>query len=159
MIKINDELLENVSTKAKKSQRKRKNHNFHENASDTLQRMLNAIEPETYVCPHKHENPDKIEVFILLKGKALVVEFDNFGNISDFVVLSHQSGNFAVEIKPKIYHSIISLETETVVYELKNGPYNVEDDKYFADWAPREGDFNCSDFNKKTVNKCLEKSV
>ena len=59
-----------------------------------LQRMINALEPGTYCQPHKHENPDKVEAFILLTGKLLVVEFDDAGTVKQYVVLSHESGSF-----------------------------------------------------------------
>jgi cupin fold WbuC family metalloprotein len=148
MIKIDGKIIDRVVACAKTSERKRLNYNFHKNESDTLQRMLNAIEPGTYVQPHKHENPDKREVFILLKGNALVIEFDNFGEIKDFIILSREKQNYAVEIQPGNFHTIISLTEETVVYELKDGPYNVTNDKYFAEWAPKEGD---NDANKYLI--------
>ena len=59
MIIIDSKTLEDLSQKAKESKRKRINLNFHIGDSDLLQRFLNAMEPSTYVRPHKHENPDK----------------------------------------------------------------------------------------------------
>ena len=69
MIRIDKELLDSVSAKAKASPRLRVNFNFHEEAEDTLQRLLNAMEPGTYVQPHKHENPNKREAFLLKRIK------------------------------------------------------------------------------------------
>jgi len=60
------ELLNEVIQKAKNSPRGRMNYNFHDDLVDPINRMLNAFEPGTYIQPHKHENPDKREVFILL---------------------------------------------------------------------------------------------
>lgn len=157
MLKINEIMLKNLSEEAKKSERKRKNLNFHKEDSDTLQRLLNAIEPTTYCQPHKHENPDKREVFILLIGKLIVVEFDDFGNISDFIILSKETGNYAAEISPKTYHTIVSLEKNTVYYELKDGPYNIADDKKFAAWAPKEGTANCQNYIKEITEKRFSK--
>ena len=151
MIKVTSELLNKVSAKAVESPRKRINHNFHPLMNDPLQRLLNAIEPDTYIQPHKHENPDKREVFFILSGTALVVEFDENGNISDNVILNNSKGNFIVEIAEKTYHSIISLEKGTVVYEIKDGPYSPNDDKNFAKWAPKEGDANTLEFNLKIL--------
>jgi len=160
MIKIDKNLLNETSDFAKKSERKRKNYNFHKIAEDTLQRMLNAIEPGTYVQPHKHENPDKREAFIILRGKALVIEFDNFGNISDYFILDYSTENVAVEISAKVYHTLISLSSNTIVYELKDGPYKVENDKNFAKWAPKEGDTSVNEYLKNLIEKIeiLEKS-
>ena len=43
------------------SPRLRLNHNFHDDLADPINRMLNALEPGTYLQPHKHENPDKLD--------------------------------------------------------------------------------------------------
>jgi len=86
MIKINEEFIEITSAKAKTSKRRRMNYNFHKEDSATLQRMLNAMEPDTYIQPHKHEDPDKVEAFFALRGRILVVEFDDEGNISDHIL-------------------------------------------------------------------------
>ncbi|MBI9038027.1 MAG: WbuC family cupin fold metalloprotein [Bacteroidales bacterium] len=140
MIKINEELIEITSAKAKATKRLRMNYNFHKNPSATLQRMLNAIEPGTYIQPHKHENPDKVEAFFVLRGKILVIEFDDEGNISDHIILDPKKGNFGAEIAPRVWHSIISLEKNSVAYEVKDGPYDAKIDKHFATWAPAEDD-------------------
>jgi cupin fold WbuC family metalloprotein len=139
MITINRELASSVSEEAKKSARLRKNFNFHSDYADPVNRMLNALEPGTYVRPHKHESPDKCEVFILLIGKALVLRFDDAGAIIERAVLDNSQGLYGVEIAPREWHTIISLASGTVVYELKPGPYAPIDDKNFAPWAPAEG--------------------
>ena len=153
MIKINEEFIEETSAKAKTSKRRRMNYNFHKDPSATLQRMLNAIEPETYIQPHKHENPDKVEAFFVLRGKILVVEFDDEGNISDHIILDPLKGNFGAEIAPRKWHTIISLEKNSVAYEVKDGPYDANIDKNFASWAPSEGDPCAS----KYIQEILEK--
>jgi cupin fold WbuC family metalloprotein len=151
---INQKLLSDVSNEAKSSPRKRMNLNFHETLDATLQRMLNALEPDTYVQPHKHENPDKVEAFIILKGKILVVEFDDSGNIKESCVLSAENGSFGAEIQAKTWHCIIALEPESVVYEVKDGPYMPINDKNFATWAPKEGDPECLEYLKNIVRRC-----
>ncbi|MCG8539168.1 MAG: WbuC family cupin fold metalloprotein, partial [Clostridia bacterium] len=155
MIRITNSDLEQLSIIAKQSERKRMNKNYHPKLNDTLQRLLNAMEPGTYVQPHKHEEPDKREIFIILKGSALVVEFDNDGEITEHMLLSAEVGNFVVEIQPCVYHTVISLEPGTVVYEVKDGPYNPLDDKNFAKWAPKEGDSDCQRYNSSIIQKTL----
>ncbi len=51
MIRINQELIEAVSAKAQASARLRMNHNFHQTPEDTLNRMLNAMEPDLRAAP------------------------------------------------------------------------------------------------------------
>ena len=152
MKKVDAVLLDVVSGEAKKSERLRKNFNFHSIYDDPINRMLNAFEPETYVQPHKHEDPDKVEVFVLLRGKALVVEFDNTGKITDYVLLSRDN-SLAVEIPERVWHTIISLEQDTVLYEIKQGPYVQAADKNFALWAPKEGDADCMLYNQNILKK------
>ena len=136
---IDKELLNSLSEEAKQSPRKRKNYNFHPTLDDPINRMLNAIEPGSYAQPHKHENPDKREVFIILRGKVAAFFFDNEGNITDRIILDKEKGVFGVEVAPRKWHSIMSLDQDSVVYEIKDGPYNVQNDKIFAPWAPIEG--------------------
>ena len=149
MIKVTSALLENISRQAADSVRKRKNYNFHKEDSDKLQRMLNAIEPETYIRPHKHANPDKREIFILLKGKMAIVEFDEEGKITDTLVTGHETGNYCAEVTPGCWHTVISLEHGTVYYEIKDGPYDASNDKIFAEWSPEEGSEKAIEYVEK----------
>ncbi len=146
MIKIDNKLIDFVSNQAKSSERQRKNYNFHKLAEDPLQRLINAIEPYSYIQPHKHENPDKREVFFVLRGKMLVVQFDDDGQITDHIVLDSTIGNIAVEIPERTWHTVISLESGSVSYECKDGPYDPCNDKNFAKWAPKEDDSNCKNY-------------
>ncbi|MDP3180930.1 MAG: WbuC family cupin fold metalloprotein [Bacteroidota bacterium] len=154
MLKIvSKELLDELSQKTVNSPRKRLNHNFHDYLADPINRMLNAFQPGTYIQPHKHENPDKREVFIVLRGSLVVVFFDNSGNPTEFILLDHAQGNYAVEIPIGAWHSLFALESGTVVYEVKDGPYFPISDKNFASWAPKEGDPDCQEYLKKLTNQ------
>jgi len=153
MIKIDNKFITPLIEKAKKAERKRTNYNFHKELSDTLQRMLNLMNKTTYIQPHKHENPDKREAFIILKGKGVVIEFDNDGKIKDYILLDPSIGNHGCEVAEKSWHTIICLEDNTVFYEVKDGPYNAADDKNFAAWAPKEGDIGCLEYNEKITKQ------
>jgi cupin fold WbuC family metalloprotein len=154
MIKINTELISQVSDQAQSRLRKRQNFNFHRQMDDTLQRLLNAIEPYSYIQPHKHEAPDKREVFFILRGKMAVIEYDSEGNIVDHIILDAACGNYAVEIPERTWHSIISLEPGSVSYEFKDGPYNPIDDKNFASWAPKEGAADSREYIEHVLHRC-----
>jgi len=153
MIKIDTNSIEITSQRAKASPRRRMNFNFHQQLDDLLQRMLNAMEPGTYIQPHKHQDPDKTEVFFCLRGKIAVVEFAEDGEINDFIVLDTHTGNYACEIAPRIWHTVISLQAGSVAYEIKNGPYNVIDDKNFASWAPKEGSASCAAYLQSVIER------
>jgi cupin fold WbuC family metalloprotein len=154
MIKIDQNLIDGLAHKAFNSSRKRINYNFHKVPGDPLQRLLNVMHPGTYLQPHKHENPDKREVFIALKGKFLALEFEEDGAIRDFMILEPAAGNFAAEVPARTYHSIICLEPDSVIYELKDGPYDPGDDKHFAKWAPKEGESGCDEFIRNILQLC-----
>lgn len=145
---INSTLIDEVSAKAKASERQRANYNFHEDYSDPINRMLNALEPDTYCQPHKHEAPDKREVFIVLKGTFAVLFFDDKGNITQTEKLSNESGNYGVDIPPRVWHTLVCLEPGSVAYEIKDGPYVRPKDKDFASWAPKEGEPRVTEYLK-----------
>ncbi|MDD5137009.1 MAG: WbuC family cupin fold metalloprotein [Candidatus Omnitrophica bacterium] len=151
MIKITEDLIGKVSDEAKASPRRRTNYNFHQTDDAVLQRMLNAAEPGTYIQPHKHEDPDKTEIFIILKGSVAVVEFDDAGKVTDHVILDAALGAGGVEIPPRVWHSFITLKPGSVLYEVKEGPYDKHADKAFAAWAPAEGSKDALEFNRNVL--------
>ncbi len=154
MLKIvSQKSLSELSQKAIHSPRKRLNFNFHDDLADPINRMLNAFEPGTYIQPHKHENPIKREVFIALRGSLVVVFFNDSGNPVDFVLLDPLKGNHAVEVPQGVWHSVFWLETGTVVYEVKDGPYVQISDKNFASWAPKEGEPGCDEYLRKLTDR------
>ncbi|WP_250632375.1 WbuC family cupin fold metalloprotein [Rhodoflexus caldus] len=143
MITINRALIQSLSQKAKASPRLRANHNFHTDLADPINRMLNAMEPGTYVQPHKHENPDKREAFIVLSGEVAVITFHNDGTPHECRILTAGGECMGVEIPAGVFHTLVVLKSGTVCYELKDGPYDVLTDKQFAAWAPPEGNADC----------------
>lgn len=151
MIKITEDFIKGISDKAKASSRGRTNYNFHKSYDEIVQRMLNAAEPGTYIQPHKHENPDKTEVFIILKGSVAVIEYDENGKVTDHIILDTERGARAVELPPRKWHSFIALKPGSVLYEVKEGPYDKDADKRFAPWAPPEGSEEAKEFNKKIL--------
>jgi len=153
MIKINNSIVNALSRDARKHERKRLNYNFHTDYQDPVNRMLNALEPETYVWPHRHKDPDKPEIFLILKGRLAVIEFDDTGNIVDHIVLDHASGVYGVEIEPRVWHTAIALEPGTVVYEIKLGPYVATTDKNFAPWAPHHTSPESATYNNEILQK------
>jgi cupin fold WbuC family metalloprotein len=135
---VDKQLLEKMLLEAKNSSRHRTMQCFHEHPGDSLQRMINLIERGSYVRPHRHVNPSKREVLIILHGQLACLEFDDSGNIIKKYVLDSNNGNFVVEISDKCFHTIIALSDFAAVFEVKDGPYIQSADKDFAQWAPDE---------------------
>lgn len=118
---INQNLLDTVSSEAKSSPRLRMNYNFHQSLEDKCHRFLNAVEPGTVVPIHKH--PTKDESFVLLRGKVLVTTHNDDGSIKESVVLNPDEGVYGVDIPKGIWHKIESLESGSVFFECKEGPF------------------------------------
>ena len=150
---IDHVLMDELTEEARKTTRRRKNMNFHFGGADLLQRMLNAFEPGTYVRPHKHEAPDKREVFLVLRGRLLMVFFDDEGHVTTRKLLDPNEGIHAVEIPPGTWHAAVSLQQGTIVYEVKDGPYDPATDKQFASWAPEEGSPEAPEYLKQLAGE------
>lgn len=137
MIKITTQLIDGIIEKARTSPRLRMNYNFHSELSDPVQRLLNALEPWTYIRPHKHTT--KEESFVLLRGTILAVVFNDDGTIRDHAILSQSTGILGVEFEENSFHMLTSLETGSAVYEIKEGPFVPHTEGSSAPWAPKEG--------------------
>jgi cupin fold WbuC family metalloprotein len=136
-IKIIDrQLLDETTEKAKLSPRLRMNCNFHSELDDPVNRLLNAMEPGTYLRPHRHCNPDRDEIFLLLRGRVAILIFDDAGNVTEQAVLDPQQGCFGGEIPAGVWHGLLVLETGSVIYEVKQGPYAPLSPENMASWAP-----------------------
>ena len=137
---IDEKLLDTTTEQAKISSRLRMNHNFHESLYDPINRLINAMEPDTYLRPHRHKNPDKNEVFLLLRGKVALFLFDNDGNITEQVIFDPKSGVYGGEIPCDVWHTLIVLESGSVVYEVKQGPFAPLSSDNMAPWSPAAED-------------------
>lgn len=137
---IDHALLDEVSAEAKASPRLRKNRNFHVSEAQPGHRMLNAIEPGSYIMPHRHLDPDKGETMVVLRGSLGAVIFDDAGNVAEAVKVSHGGTPIGMDIPVGTWHTVFALEPGTVFLEAKAGPYLplTADEK--APWAPAEGD-------------------
>ena len=118
---IDDRLLEEVSAKAKDSPRLRMNYNFHQSLDEKCHRFLNAVEPGTVVPIHRH--PTKDETFIVLKGRVKVSTFNDDGEVLESVVLCQDDGMYGVDIPKNVWHTLESLESGSVIFECKEGPF------------------------------------
>ncbi len=151
---IDSALLDATSAKAKTAPRLRMNHNFHKDLNDPINRMLNAMERGTYIPVHRHTNPLKTEVIIVLRGSLGTFIFNDNGEITEKAVIDPQKGVYGFEIDPGEWHSLLVLEDDTVVYEIKSGPYTPISANDTAPWTPAPNDTESIDiFLKKLENE------
>lgn len=131
-------LLNAVSEAAKASPRQRKNYNFHLDDQDICHRLLNALEPDTYIPPHRHLHPTKAESIVILRGRVGVLFFDTDGRPTQHCTLQPGSEILGVDISPGVYHSLVALVAGSVFFEAKAGPYVPAGADERAAWAPAE---------------------
>ena len=124
---------------ARQSPRKRVILPFHKHNDDKLHRMLNALQPHSYVQPHRHASPPKAESLVVLRGALGYVSFTPLGQVDRCFLLGEGRDDIGIDTEPGIYHTFFALAADTVIFEVKPGPYQPMTDKDFAAWAPREG--------------------
>lgn len=78
---INQLRLDQLICEAAGSERRRKNLNMHDDYADPCQRLFNAMEPGSYIRPHRHCNPPKPECFMAVRGRMALVVFDDEGEV------------------------------------------------------------------------------
>ena len=141
---INEAMLDALCLEASASPRRRKNLNFHGSENAPCNRLLNAVEPDSYIQPHRHLDPEKDESIFLLRGRLGVLFFSDGGEIILKAALSKDVGAHGVDIPHGTCHTVLSLEPGTVFFESKAGPYAPLSDQERVLWAPREGEGGAS---------------
>lgn len=125
---------------AKLSPRLRAHHNFHESSESPVQRLSIALQPDTYVRPHRHVEFHQWEMIILLTGEVQLLVFDDSGAVTSRILLSHKTRCVLVELPVGTWHSLFPVAGEATILEVKQGPYRAaKPEDVFAPWAPEEG--------------------
>ena len=135
---INQSVLDQLSREAVESPRLRKNLNMHDDYADPCQRLFNAMEPGTYVRPHRHVDPPKAECFIVVRGNMALVVFDDEGGVEQILPFGDSFNVKAIDLPAGQWHSLLALEAGSIFFETKPGPYAPLSDKDFASWSPPE---------------------
>lgn len=118
---INEDLLNEVTQQAKESPRLRMNHNLHDSLESKAQRLLNALEPGTVLSIHRH--PNTAETYILLRGKIKVMFYNDRKEMTESILLDPMAGGYGVHIPANQWHTLEVMESGTVIFEVKDGPY------------------------------------
>jgi cupin fold WbuC family metalloprotein len=142
-----------VVAKARTSPRLRMNDNLHQ-MDDGIHRLLNATEPGTYIQPHRHATPPKLETMWVLAGRGAIVLFDDAGRVTETAVLSPKGPALVAEIPAGAWHTLLALEPGTVWFEVKAGPYAPPPPGDVASWAPAPGGEGAAAYLEKLVALC-----
>lgn len=132
---IDKQLLDNLTAQAQASPRLRMHYDLRDSADDTSQRSLNALEPGTYVPIHRHMETS--ETVVMLRGRGIQHMYDDAGNETGQVLLAAGAGDTHVasllgfpegavpgmQVEKGQWHRLESLESGTVIVEMKDGAY------------------------------------
>jgi len=133
-----------LSATAADRARLRQNLNIHPTPDDPVQRLFIAFEPGTYVRPHRHLRIPKQELMVRMTGHAVLLGFSDDGVVQDRVELDAETP--VVEVPAGRWHALVSIESGTVLLEIKVGPYTPAVEEDFASWSPPEGAAEASAF-------------
>lgn len=132
-------LLTDLSAQAGNNPRLRQNYNLHASLDDPCQRLLNAMEPGSYIRPHRHLTPPKQEGFVGVSGRLAAFIFDWQGKVVEVVLFGPCGSACGVDLPAGVWHTVVSLQPGSVFYETKTGPYVPIAAEDMAPWAPAEG--------------------
>lgn len=104
-----------------------------------MHRLLNALEPGTYVRPHRHLHPPRSETIVVLAGRIGLILFDEAGEVRERRVLESGGETLGADLPPDAWHTFVALGTGAVFFETKAGPYAPPGGDDLASWAPPEG--------------------
>ncbi|MDA7921544.1 WbuC family cupin fold metalloprotein [Verrucomicrobiales bacterium] len=127
---------------SRESSRRRMLMPIHRDQESLVQRMLNFFQEDTYVRPHLHPREGASETIHVVAGSLAFFIFEEEGEISE----SYRLGpGDLIDIEAKVWHGLVVLEPDTVVLEIKRGPFDPSD-RVPADWAPEEGGNGSGDY-------------
>ena len=131
MKKITTTDLTTLGRQAQQSPRLRANSNLHQELSDPIQRLAIAMEPDTLILPHRH--PHTWEVLTALRGRFIVLVFDDAGKVTERAELGADAS--VLEIPQGGWHAVLSRDVGGVIFEVKHGPYAPIIEADIAAWS------------------------
>ncbi|MDX8395228.1 MAG: WbuC family cupin fold metalloprotein [Mariprofundaceae bacterium] len=138
---IDTDLCSELISLAHESPRKRSHRCFHADHNEVVQRVVIGLVAGTYVRPHLHPNENVWELIFGIQGESVFLIFDESGKVMDRILLSPDSDKRGIELFPGSWHTVFPLCDESVIFEIKAGPYDPTSTIYqLADWAPEERD-------------------
>ena len=118
---INKKLLDEVTARAKVNERLRMNFNLHDNLEAKAQRLLNALEPGTILPIHRHRHT--AETYIVLRGSIRILFYNDEKTLTGESIIDPKQNECGIHIPAGQWHIAEVLESGTVIFEVKDGPY------------------------------------
>ena len=120
-MKIDNILLDKLTAEAQASPRLRMNMDLRNSASDSSQRMLNAVEPGSVVPVHRHQKTS--ETVVVLRGRVVEEYYSSESVLEATYNLAAGGPVCALNIPAGQWHTLRALESGTVILEMKDGAY------------------------------------
>lgn len=155
--------LDDLTQQAKVSPRLRQHRNIHRSYQDATQRLFNAIEPGSYIRPHRHAADPKDELLIAVRGSMALLTFDDQGAVTD--ILRFGDGGLdremaaGAEVPASTWHTVLALEPGCILLEVKAGPFDPNQPKNLASWAPEEGAAEAREYLDRLVGLVNAKGI
>lgn len=159
---FSSQYFDDLLSASMQSERLRAHANIHGSYADPCQKLFNAINAYSYIRPHRHSLDPKEECLIAIKGLFGLVMFTDQGLIESVTlfgsemyteILSIPSG---IELPAGVWHTVVSLANNSVLFEVKSGPFDPSLAKELAPWAPEEGNANASQYLETLQQTCLK---
>ncbi|MDZ7718537.1 MAG: WbuC family cupin fold metalloprotein [Balneolaceae bacterium] len=139
LFQLSEQMIKDGLKASRESERLRIILPIHRTQDARVQRMINFLQPGTYIRPHKHPLEHATESLVLIEGSIRFYTFDENGTVLTKIEINGEPFPGVIDIESKVWHSFIVLEENTILFECKKGPYDAENDKIFAEWSPEEG--------------------
>ena len=145
--------LNDLTAQAQGNLRKRQHRNIHQSYADPCQRLFNAIEPTSYIRPHRHVGDLGKELLIAVRGVMALLAFDDSGAVLDILRFGSEKYGTGLAVGAEVsafqWHTVIALQPGCVLLEVKAGPFVPSRAKELAPWAPEEGSSVAVDYLEK----------
>jgi cupin fold WbuC family metalloprotein len=162
MKQFSSDYLSDLTEQEKTNDRLRQHRNVHQCFQDPCQRLFNAIEPGSYIRPHRHASDPRDELLVAIRGLMALITFDDKGTVTKVLRLGTEKYGPATcpaaEVPSDVWHTMIALESGCVLLETKAGPFDPDQPKDLAPWAPAEFSSDVSRY-LKTLTQMVQSGV
>lgn len=135
---LDQALFSDLAAQAAVSPRLRQHHNLHQ-MEDACHRLVVGLQPGSYIPPHRHLAIDKAETLLALQGRFGLLIFSDAGEVVEKRLLQAGGECAGVDLPPGVFHGLVVLAPDSVLFECKAGPYRPITEAELAPWAPTEG--------------------
>jgi cupin fold WbuC family metalloprotein len=134
--------LNKLTAQSQGNSRWRQHRNIHESYDAPSQRLFNVIEPGSYTRPYRHANKLKDQILIAIPGLMALATFGEQGEVTGGVCFNAgrngEDFSAGAEVPSGTRHTVIALGSCCFLLKLKTGPFDSNQPKNLAPWAPDE---------------------